>query len=155
MFGQLKKTIGRSFLEGRSHIRGRTPSLNRLSNLLTEGDIWTAGRRHREKEKKRKSIKKQREEQMKEQIKLSVNKKAPSLNRLSRARKIEKTSPSTQFSVRAILSRVYVQLDTRPIKKGCREIVYSWKSFEFESAEQYKEKSKTSPSTQFDNSRDS
>src|SRR6266498_5901913 len=50
-----------------------------------------------------------------------VGEKAPSLNRLSRARKMEKTSPSTQFSVRAILSRVYVQLDARPIEEGLWE----------------------------------
>ena len=29
---------------------------------------------------------------------------------------------------------MYVQLDARPIEKGCREVVCSWKSFEFESA---------------------
>ena len=34
---------------------------------------------------------------------------------------MEKISPSTQFSVRAILSRVYVQLDTRPIEEGLWE----------------------------------
>ena len=67
-------------------------------------------------------------------MKLSVSEKAPSLNRLSRARKIEKTSPSTQFSVRAILSRVYVQLDAQ--LDGYREVVCSWKSSELESAEQ-------------------
>ena len=36
---------------------------------------------------------------------------------------------------------MYVQLDARLIKKGYKEIVYSWKSSELESAEQYKEKS--------------
>ena len=36
---------------------------------------------------------------------------------------------------------MYVQLDTRPIEKGCREIVYSWKSSEPESAEQCERKS--------------
>ena len=35
----------------------------------------------------------------------------------------ENTSPSTQFSVRAIFNRVYIQLDTRPIKKGYKKIV--------------------------------
>src|SRR6266511_1995361 len=84
-----------------------------------------------------------------------VRGKALNLNRLSRARKMEETSLSTQFSIRAILSRVYVQLDARSIEKGYREVVYSWKSFEFESAEQCEGKSKTSPSTQFDNSRNS
>ncbi len=53
---------------------------------------------------------------------------------------MKKISLSTQFSIRAILSRVYVQLDTRPIKKGCKKIVYSWKSFKFESAEQCEKK---------------
>src|SRR6266536_3996035 len=67
-----------------------------------------------------------------------VRGRAPNLNRLSRARSI---SPSAQFSIRAILSRVYVQLDARPIEKGCREIVYPWKSSELESAEQYEGKS--------------
>ena len=68
---------------------------------------------------------------------LSISGKASNLNRLSRTRS---TSLSAQFSIRAILSRVYVQLDARPIEKGCREIVCSWKSSELESAEQYKEK---------------
>ena len=49
---------------------------------------------------------------------LYVRGRAPNLNRLSRARS---TSPSAQFSVRAILSRVYVQLDARPIEKGLWE----------------------------------
>src|SRR6266536_1702216 len=68
---------------------------------------------------------------------LSINKKASNLNRLNRTRS---TSPSAQFNIRAILSRVYVQLDARPIEKGCREIVYSWKSSELESAEPCEEK---------------
>src|SRR6266536_2273752 len=80
-------------------------------------------------------------------MKLFVSEKAPSLNRLSRARKMEKISPLTQFSVRAILSRVYIQLDARPIEEGCekivssRKVVYSWKSSELESAEPCEEKS--------------
>ncbi len=61
--------MGRSFLEGRSYIRGKTPNLDRLSSV-------------REK-----------------------------YNTLS----------LTQFSVRAILSRIYVQLDTRPIEEGLWE----------------------------------
>src|SRR6266540_7082725 len=69
---------------------------------------------------------------------LSISGKASNLNRLSRTRS---TSPSAQFSVRAILSRVYVQLDARLIEKGCREIVYSWKNSELESAEQCEGKS--------------
>ncbi len=64
---------------------------------------------------------------------LYVRGRAPNLNRLSRARS---TSPSAQFSIRAILSRVYIQLDARPIEKGYRRIVYSWKSSELESTEQ-------------------
>src|SRR6266498_2242050 len=69
---------------------------------------------------------------------LCISGKASNLNRLSRTRS---TSPSAQFSIRAILSRVYVQLDARPIEKSCREIVYSWKSSELESAEQCEGKS--------------
>src|SRR6266536_2831346 len=69
---------------------------------------------------------------------LSINGKALNLNRLSRTRSI---SPSAQFNIRAILSRVYVQLDARSIKKDYREIVYSWKSSELESAEQCEGKS--------------
>src|SRR6266536_3456845 len=64
---------------------------------------------------------------------LSSSEKASNLNRLSRARS---TSPSTQFNIRAILSRVYIQLDARPIEKNYREIVYSWKNSELESAKQ-------------------
>ncbi len=88
-------------------------------------------------------------------MKLSISGKAPNLNRLSRARKMEKTSLLTLFSIRAILNRVYVQLDTRSIKKDYKKIIYSWKNFEFKSTEQYERKNKTSPLTQFDNSRDS
>src|SRR6266511_4820807 len=51
-----------------------------------------------------------------------VRGKAPNLNRLSSAREFE-TSLSAQFSVRAILSRVYVQLDVRPIEEGCGKVV--------------------------------
>src|SRR6266536_2958061 len=69
-----------------------------------------------------------------------VRGRAPNLNRLSRVKKIEKTSPSTQFSVRAILSCMYVQLDTRPIEKDYKKIVYSWKSSELKSAEPCEEK---------------
>ena len=41
MFGQLRKAVGRSFLEGRSYVRGKISNLNRLSNFLIEGDNWT------------------------------------------------------------------------------------------------------------------
>src|SRR6266498_4078520 len=33
MLGQLRKAVGRSFLEGRSYVRGRAPNLNRLSSV--------------------------------------------------------------------------------------------------------------------------
>ena len=41
--------------------------------------------------------------------------------------------------IRAILSRVYVQLDARLVKKDYIEVVCSWKSSEFESTKQYEE----------------
>src|SRR6266536_1403949 len=85
------------------------------------------------KRKNKKRINKRINESFQDMCWLSISGKASNLNRLSRARS---TSPSAQFSIRAILSRVYVQLDTRPIEKGCRKIVYSWKSSELESAEQ-------------------
>ncbi len=53
----------------------------------------------------------------------------------------ESISFLAQFSIRAILSCVYVQLDARSIEKGYREIVYLWKSSELESAEQREGKS--------------
>ncbi len=53
---------------------------------------------------------------------LSISGKALNLNRLSRTRSI---SSSTQFNIRAILSRVYIQLNTRLIEKGYKKIVYS------------------------------
>src|SRR6266498_3166188 len=129
-----------------------------------------------------------------------IRKRTPNLNRLSSAREFE-TSLSAQFSVRVILSRIYVQLDARLIeegygkvvccgrapnldrlsrarkersrpqpnlvfaqfsvvcmfnwmlgqlRKGCGKVVYSWKSSEFESAEQCEGKChKPSPSAQF------
>src|SRR6266511_2031428 len=42
--------------------------------------------------------------------------RAPNLNRLSSKRKYHKSSPSAQFNIRAILSRVYIQLNARPIE---------------------------------------
>src|SRR6266496_2858979 len=33
MLGQLRKAVGRSFLEERSYVRGRAPNLNRLSSV--------------------------------------------------------------------------------------------------------------------------
>ena len=56
--------------------------------------------------------------------------------------KTSKTSPLAQFSIRAILSRVYVQLDVRPVEEGYREVVCSWKSSELESAEPCEENGK-------------
>src|SRR6266511_3793114 len=82
-------------------------------------------------------------------MKLSVGEKAPSLNRLNRARKMEKTSPSTPFSVRAILSRVYVQLDARPIEEGCGKVVCSWKSSELESTESCEKAPRPQPNSVF------
>src|SRR6266536_6004130 len=37
--------------------------------------------------------------------------------------KYHKPSPSAQFSLRAIPSRMYIQLDARPIEEGCGKIV--------------------------------
>src|SRR6266498_4188696 len=85
-------------------------------------------------------------------MKLFISEKVPSLNRLSRARKMEKISFLTLFSVRAILSRVYVQLDVRPVEEGYREVVCSWKSSELESAEPCEEKyqkSRSQPNSVF------
>src|SRR6266536_2876088 len=85
----------------------------------------------------------------------SVRGKALNLNRLSNTRKNQKPRPQPNSVTRAIPSHVYIQLDARPIKKGYIEVVYSWKSSEFKSTKQYEEESETSPSTQFNNSRDS
>ncbi len=48
----------------------------------------------------------------------------------------EKYKPYSQPNslIRAILSRVYVQLDARPVEEDYKEIVYSWKSSELKSA---------------------
>ena len=53
-----------------------------------------------------------------------VRERTPNLNRLSRARKMKKISFLTLFSVRVILSGVYIQLDARLIKEGYKEVVY-------------------------------
>src|SRR6266536_3043813 len=37
MLGQLRKAVGRSFLEGRSYVHGRAPNLNRLSSVRENG----------------------------------------------------------------------------------------------------------------------
>ncbi len=46
--------------------------------------------------------------------------------------------------IRAIPNYIYIQLDARPVKEGCRKIVYSWKGSEFESVEQCEEISQKS-----------
>ncbi len=51
-----------------------------------------------------------------------VRGRAPNLNRLSSAKEFE-ISFLAQFSIRVILSRVYVQLDIRPIEEGCEKVV--------------------------------
>ena len=67
--------------------------------------------------------------QLKKTIRKSyVRRRAPNLNRLSRARKMEKISLLILFSVRVILSGVYVQLDARLIEEGYREVVYLWEA---------------------------
>src|SRR6266487_2931874 len=69
----------------------------------------------------------------------SVREKALNLNRLSSTRKNQKPRPQPNSVIRAIPSHVYVQLDARPVKEGCRKVVCSWKGSEFESAEQCEE----------------
>src|SRR6266536_6657146 len=70
----------------------------------------------------------------------------------------ESTSPSAQFSIRAILSRVYVQLDARPIEEELwedrflregRMFVPSWKSSELESTESYEKAPRPQPNSVF------
>src|SRR6266498_1540387 len=130
MLGQLRKAVGRSFLEERSYVRGRAPNLNRL-NSIRENTInphsqpnsvfaqfsvvcifnWVFGRL-------RKTVGRSFLEG-----RSYVRGRVSNLNRLSSEGKCYKPSLSAQFSVRAILSRVYVQLDARPIEEGCRKIV--------------------------------
>src|SRR6266487_2919556 len=69
-----------------------------------------------------------------------VRGRAPNLNRLSRARK-ERSRPQpnsvfAQFSVVCMFNWMLGQL-----RKGCGKVVCSWKSSEFESAEQCEGKS--------------
>ena len=118
------RAVGRSFLEGRSYVRGKAPNLNRLSRA-----------RKNIKNVALSPIQSSRNSQScvcligcsanwgRAVGRSYIRGRAPNLNRLSRTRKIEKTSSSTQFSVRVILSRVYVQLDARPIKKDCKKVV--------------------------------
>src|SRR6266536_2399438 len=128
MLGQLRKAVGRSFLEGRSYFRGRAPNLNRLSSVR-ENAInphpqpssvfaqfpvvcmfnWMLGQL-------RKAVGRSFLEG-----RSYVHGRAPNLKRLTSEGKCHKPSPSAQFSVRAILSRVYVQLDARPIEEGLWE----------------------------------
>src|SRR6266516_1546928 len=44
---------------------------------------------------------------------------------------------------------MYVQLDARPIEKGYREVVCSWKSSELESAEPCEARSRLQPNSMF------
>src|SRR6266498_1724475 len=69
-----------------------------------------------------------------------VRGKALNLNRLSSVREKVKHYPQSNSIIRAIPSYMCVQLDARPVKEGYREIVYSWKSSELESAERCEEK---------------
>ncbi len=156
MLGQLRRVIGRSY------IRERALNLNRLNrarkercrsqpnSVFAQFSVvymfnWMLG-------------------QLRKTVGRSyIRGKASNLNRLSSAKEYE-TSLLTQFNVRAILSRVYVQLDARPIEEGCekivswrkvvswRRVVYSWKSSESESAEQRerkKIKSRSQPNSVF------
>ena len=70
-------------LDARLIEKGCGKVVSYIRNFLSEGGNWTLKVKNK-------------------------GKKAPSLNRLSRARKMEKTSFLILFSVRVILSRVYV-----------------------------------------------
>ncbi len=48
--------------------------------------------------------------------------------------------PQSNSIIRAIFSYIYIQLNARPVKEGYREIIYSWKNFEFKSAEPYEKR---------------
>src|SRR6266545_4899294 len=79
-----------------------------------------------------------------------VRGKALNLNRLSSVREKAKPHPQPNSIIRAIPSYMCVQLDARPVEEGYREVVYSWKSSELESAEPCEGKChKPSPSAQF------
>src|SRR6266498_349092 len=115
MLGQLRRVIGRSY------IRERALNLNRLNrarkercrsqpnSVFAQFSVvymfnWMLG-------------------QLRKTVGRSyIRGKASNLNRLSSAKEYE-TSLLTQFNVRAILSRVYVQLDARPIEEGCGKVV--------------------------------
>src|SRR6266536_3594716 len=133
MLGQLRRVVGRSY------VRGKAPNLNRLSSegksikshprlnsVFAQFSIvcmfnWMLGQL-------RKAV-----------WRSSVRGKALNLNRLSSTRKNQKSRPQPNSVTRAIPSHVYVQLDARPVKEGCRKVVCSWKGSEFESAEQCEE----------------
>src|SRR6266536_3643739 len=66
--------------------------------------------------------------------------KALNLNRLNSVREKAKPHPQLNSIIRAIPSYMCVQLDARPVKKGYREIVRSWKSSELKSAKPYEER---------------
>src|SRR6266511_1660106 len=69
-----------------------------------------------------------------------VRGKALNLNRLSSVREKAKHHSQPNSIIRAIPSYICVQLDARPVEEGYREVVYSWKSSELESAEPCEEK---------------
>src|SRR6266536_2005676 len=79
-----------------------------------------------------------------------IREKTLNLNRLSRVREKAKRHPQPNSIIRAILSYIYIQLNTRPVEKNYKKIVYSWKNSEFESTKQCERKChKPSPSAQF------
>src|SRR6266536_2887016 len=117
MLGQLRKAIGRSY------VRGRAPNLNRLSRARKERSRpqpnsvfaqfsvvcmfnWMLGQLR------------------KDCGKVVYSWKSSEFESAEQCKgKCHKPSPSAQFSVRAIPSRVYVQLDARPIEEGCGKVV--------------------------------
>src|SRR6266536_6552587 len=122
--------VGRSFLEGRSYFRGRAPNLNRLSSVrenvinphsqpnsvFAQFSVvcmfnWVFGRLRKTVGR---SFLKGRS---------YIRGRASNLNRLNNKGKYHKSSLSAQFSVRVILSRVYIQLGVQPIKEDYGKIV--------------------------------
>src|SRR6266536_2621901 len=104
MLGQLRKAIGKSY------IRGRIPNLNRLSRAR--------------KEKSRPQPNSVLAQLRKGYRKVVYSWKSSEFESAEQCEgKYHKPSPSAQFSVRAIPSRIYVQLDARPIEEDCEKIV--------------------------------
>src|SRR6266511_2001174 len=117
MLGQLRKAIGRSY------VRGRAPNLNRLSRARKERSRpqpnsvfaqfsvvcmfnWMLGQLR------------------KGGGKVVCSWKSSEFESAAQCEgKCHKSSPSAQFCVRAIPSRVYFQLDARPIEEGCGKVV--------------------------------